>query len=236
MRTRSVVKHHGKQTAVDPDTLSSAAILDEPEFAKLVHEDVDPRSRRPDHFSERLLRDVWQRSRAGFIVLKAGEEQEHSSKPFLPGVEQLIDEVFFDTNVPGEHVREKALGKGRLTMQGLGHGPLADSHRNGLFHRGGCAHSPWLTGERALTEEIASPQYCDDRFLATRGQDRQLHAAGLHVPYTRGAFALRVNGGVGREADNAAGHAGGPEKRLDIEWGRRLGFTAIGHFEMIPRC
>jgi hypothetical protein len=39
------------------------------------------------------------------------EQQERPGKTFLGGVEQLVDEVFFDADVPGQHVRQEAIGE-----------------------------------------------------------------------------------------------------------------------------
>src|ERR1700736_6219865 len=48
------VQDDGEQRVVD---LEAALVGDEPEPLEFLHEEVDPRSRRPDHFRQRLLRN-----------------------------------------------------------------------------------------------------------------------------------------------------------------------------------
>src|SRR5688572_250243 len=52
---RSVVKHNAQQRRVD---LEVAVVFDVAELAEFRHEKVHARPRRPDHFRERLLRQL----------------------------------------------------------------------------------------------------------------------------------------------------------------------------------
>ena len=49
----SVAQHHAQEGVVD---LQAAVVVDEPELAKLVHEEVDPRARGADHLRQDFLR------------------------------------------------------------------------------------------------------------------------------------------------------------------------------------
>src|ERR1700744_2797515 len=51
-----VMQDRGQQRTVDLDV---AVVTDQPELAKLVHEETDAGSRRADHLRQRFLADVW---------------------------------------------------------------------------------------------------------------------------------------------------------------------------------
>jgi predicted dithiol-disulfide oxidoreductase (DUF899 family) len=52
---RSIAEHDTQERVVN---LQCAVVVDEPELPKFVHEEVDPRARRSDHFGEDLLRHL----------------------------------------------------------------------------------------------------------------------------------------------------------------------------------
>ena len=87
-----------------------------PSFLNLFMKKFTRDARRADHFRERLLGDLRQRSlRIGLAV--ARQQEQRPGEPLFAGVEELIDEVRFDADVPRQHVgdeavRERGLARG----------------------------------------------------------------------------------------------------------------------------
>ena len=50
----------------------------------------------------------------------ARQQQERPREPLLARVEELIDEILFDADVPGEHVRDEPIRELRLLVQQRG--------------------------------------------------------------------------------------------------------------------
>jgi hypothetical protein len=101
-----VVQDDAQQSRVD---LKPAVIFDEPELSELVHEEIDARPRRPNHVCEQFLRELGE-DRLRFVGHTVPcEQQKRASKPFLAGIEQLIDEIFFNADVAGQHERDEPI-------------------------------------------------------------------------------------------------------------------------------
>ena len=97
MSRASVAQHNAQQRVVH---LEIAVVVDEPELPKLVHEEVDPRACRADHFGQHLLRHLRKRAVRCLGLTVPRQQQERTGKPLLSGVEKLVDKIFFDPDVP----------------------------------------------------------------------------------------------------------------------------------------
>ena len=84
--------------------LDLAVIANEAELAKLVHEKADPGAGCPDHLGERLLADLRRDRLRGAILSEICQEQQKTRKPLLAGIEELVDQVFFDAAVSTEKI------------------------------------------------------------------------------------------------------------------------------------
>lgn len=93
--------------------IAATLVLDVPEIAKAVHEEVDPSACRPDHRGQYFLRHwpdlVGLRS---ILSPVPREKQQGPCKPPFNVVEELICEVSLDPQVPPQDVGQKAFGKG----------------------------------------------------------------------------------------------------------------------------
>ena len=79
-----------------------AVVCDVAEIFELIHKVTHPGSRGADHLGERFLTDL-RNDRPRIIRAPAMREQEQGpSQPLLAGIEELIDQVFLDTNVTCE--------------------------------------------------------------------------------------------------------------------------------------
>jgi len=91
------------------------------------------------------------------------------------------------------------------------------SKEGAVRYRGRRGHAKRLSRETSFTEEISTPQDCDDRFLPAIGEDRQLHLAILNVKDRVGGTALREDRGF--LSIVLGGSAPGLCKiRREIEW------------------
>ena len=81
--------------------------------------------------------DILGRTLLGLVVLSIpGEQQKSASQPFLGRVEQLIDEVCLNADVPGQHIRDKAVGEFVFGVQNANHLVLLDNQHARRHNRG----------------------------------------------------------------------------------------------------
>jgi hypothetical protein len=66
------VKGDVQQRGIDPKI---AVVLDEPEVAELVHEEVDARTRRPHHLRQGFLRNLRKALFRSALIAEPGEQQ-----------------------------------------------------------------------------------------------------------------------------------------------------------------
>src|ERR1044072_1758607 len=77
-----------------------AVVFDEAELAELVHEIVDPRTRRPDTRSHHRLFYGRGDSAHSRLLADLGQHDKQARKPLLARIEKLVDEIRFDLAVP----------------------------------------------------------------------------------------------------------------------------------------
>jgi len=120
--------------------LQAAVVLDEPELPKLVHEKVHARARRPDHLGECFLGHSRKRpvGHVGFTVSR--QQQQRAGEALLAGVEQLINQIFFDPDVPREHVCEEAIRKCGCGVKAPHHFLSVDDDDRARRHGGSGRH------------------------------------------------------------------------------------------------
>ncbi len=188
---RSVVHDDGQEGMIDLE--AAAAVLDEAQLLELVHEEADARSRRADHFRERLLRDP--RKHELFLIRPAvtRQQQQRAGQPLLAGIEQLIDKVLFDANVPGQHVGDEPVREVMLVVEPSNHLLFRDDQHGGRAHGGRHLQANRMTRQRPLTEEITRPEHRHDGLLAARRQHRELDGALLDVQDAVGGISLGEN-------------------------------------------
>ena len=108
--------------------LQAAVVVDEAELPKLVHEEVDTRAGRADHLGQELLRHARKGAvrRLGFTVTR--EQQKRACKPLLAGVEELVDQILFDSDVPRQHVSQETIRERGPGLEVSHHLLLLDGH------------------------------------------------------------------------------------------------------------
>src|ERR1700745_641977 len=96
--------------------LDLAVVADEAELAKFVHEKADTGAGRPDHLCERLLADLRRDRLRGAILSKMAQKKKKTREPLLAGIEELVDQIFFDAAVSTQKIRHEQLGKFRFAL------------------------------------------------------------------------------------------------------------------------
>jgi hypothetical protein len=81
--------------------LDLSVVRDEGELAKLVHEKADTGACGADHFCQRFLADMCRDGLRVTFLSEVCQKKEKAREPLLAGIEQLVDEVFFDAAVTG---------------------------------------------------------------------------------------------------------------------------------------
>ena len=89
--------------------LQTAVVFNEAQLPKLVHEETNPGSCRPDHFGQGFLTDPGHDGLMLPVFAEAGQQQENPRQPLLTRIEKLINQVLFDPNVPGQQVGHEKL-------------------------------------------------------------------------------------------------------------------------------
>ena len=99
-----VVQDNAEEGIVDVDF---AVVFDETHFPEFVHEKIDSRPSGANHLREHLLRYFGEplvRTASRAIVC---EQQQVRASRFSRGVEELIDQVRFDSEISRQHVAMK---------------------------------------------------------------------------------------------------------------------------------
>ena len=83
------------------------------------------------------------------------QQQERPGQPFLARVEELIDQVLLDPDVPRQHVRDEPIRQRMLLVQEPHHPILVHEQDGAVRRRGRTAHADGLTRQASFAEELA---------------------------------------------------------------------------------
>ncbi len=151
------------------------------------------------------------------MLAKACEEKQSAGEAFLGGVEQLVDQVFFDADVSREHVGDEAVGKFVLAVQDANHFVFFNDKSTGGNHGSGGGHAIWLARKASFAQKIPGSENGDDRFFAGFIDDSQFHAAFLNVENVFCRIALREDDFFCEELGYFSFQTGRVEKQFHIE-------------------
>ncbi len=147
----------------------------------------------------------------------ARQQQQRARQPLLARVAELIDQVFFDPDLPRQRVRDEPIRHRMLLVQHPLHCFLGDEQDHARRHRGGAAHPDRLAGQTALAEEVSGLQHAHDRFSPGLRHHRQFDGARLDVQDTRAGVALLEDGRARCVLRNRLCHSRRIRKRLVTE-------------------
>src|ERR1700722_3870484 len=127
MAACSVVQYDVQQRTVDlQPTLDAPGVLNEAQFSEPVHEKTYSRTSRSDHFCQRFLANFWDHSLRHSLLAKMSEHEKDARKSLFAGIEQLVDQILFVTDVAGKQVGHEHIGEGVFPMKRLHHRLLFD--------------------------------------------------------------------------------------------------------------
>ncbi|HXO87196.1 MAG TPA: hypothetical protein VN885_01015, partial [Candidatus Acidoferrales bacterium] len=114
-----VDENHVEEGTVHGET---AVVLDETEPPEFIHEEADPRPSGSHHFGKRFLADLGKDGfgLAGLPVLR--EKKKRAGEAFFAGIEKLIHQIGFETNVARQNMRDESLRKSLLLAKHPHHG------------------------------------------------------------------------------------------------------------------
>ena len=101
-----------------------AVVFDQAQFSKLVHEKIHARSGRANHLSECLLVELYGQRFQATVIAVIGQQQKSPCQPHLAGIEQLIDQVRFNSGGPSQKMGKKIVGKLLVLMKEADYGRL----------------------------------------------------------------------------------------------------------------
>ena len=159
-----VVEDNAEERVVDVDF--AAVVVDEAELAELVHEEIYAGAGGAYHFGEGFLRNFGQR----FLRIARGavtrQQQQSAREALLAGIEELVDQIFFDADVARQHVSDEAVRELVLFVEHANHFALFDNQDGGRCDGSGCGHAAGLASEASFPEKITGAENRDDGFPA----------------------------------------------------------------------
>src|SRR5947209_645513 len=88
-----------------------SVVFDETQFAEFVHEKAHARSGRADHLRQRFLTELsHDRLRPAFLA-EIRKQKEKSGEALFARIEQLVDQVLFNSTVPSQQIRHEQFRK-----------------------------------------------------------------------------------------------------------------------------
>jgi hypothetical protein len=98
-----------------PVNLKLAVVADQSQFPKLVHEEINARPGRANHFGERHRSRNWYRFRTAIAVI--GQQHKSPCQSHLAGIEQLVHQVRLNSGGAGQKMVEEIVRKLCLVVE-----------------------------------------------------------------------------------------------------------------------
>src|SRR5438105_6725973 len=150
-----VVKDHVQQGMMD---FQFAVVFDKSQFAEFVHEKADARSGRADHFRQHFLTEFsHDRLRSAFLA-EICKEKEKPGKALFARIEQLVDQVLFNSTVSRQQIRHEQFSKIRLIMKGRNHGRFLQARDHAFIDCPGCCDAPRMAVETSFAKKVTGPR------------------------------------------------------------------------------
>jgi len=97
--------------------LQLAVVFDQAQLPKFVHEYIHARPRRSNQRGKRLLVHLYGYRFQTKVVAIIGKLQKSPCQPHLAGMEQLVEQVRFNSGRPSQKMGKKIVGKLLVLMK-----------------------------------------------------------------------------------------------------------------------
>jgi hypothetical protein len=99
------VKNNIQKRTVDAQF---TVVFDKTQLSEPIHEEAEPRAGGANHLREGLLADLGNHCLWRPVFAELGEQQQGACQAFFAGVEKMINQIFLETNVTGQQVRNES--------------------------------------------------------------------------------------------------------------------------------
>jgi hypothetical protein len=83
------------------------------------------------------------------------KQEQNPSQSFFAGIEKLVNQALFISDVPGQQIRYEQVGQSMFTVESLHHRFLVDAQKSAIRHGGRTAHAESLARERTFAEKVS---------------------------------------------------------------------------------
>src|ERR1700730_5037512 len=157
------------------------AIVNEAQLPEPVHDKVNPRPSCAHHLCQSLLTDFGNCNFGLSILAEVSKQEKNPSKSFLAGIEKLINQILFVSDVPCQQKCDEHFGKRMFPVKHFHHGLLIDSHHRAIGHCGCGAQAERLPYKATIFEKITLVQNAYCGFLPPPRHNGELHLSFLYV-------------------------------------------------------
>src|SRR6202790_1850659 len=172
--------------------LQAAVVLDEAFLLERTHKFTDPCAGGTNHLRQSSLAHFQGVLRLGFLGYFP-KQQQNSCQPLFAEIEELIGQVFLDSNHSGKQIRIQQRRKLRVALELAKRAVLLQASDIGGPNRSRRVHPQRLPSQTAFAKKATPQQDGDDRFFATRSGHRELHRTALDIENRIGFVPLRKN-------------------------------------------
>jgi hypothetical protein len=167
----------------------ASVIINEAQFPKPVHEKANPRAACAHHLRQSFLTEFGDSNLGLSILAEARQQEQKASQSFLTGIEKLVNQVLFVSDVPRQQIRHEHIGKRVFPVKHFHHGLLIDSHHGAITHCGRGALAERLPCKANFSEEVGLVENACCGFLSPLRHNCESY---LSFPY--------IKNGIGRVA------------------------------------
>ena len=197
--------------------MQAAVVLDETQLSELVHEEIYAGAGGADHFREHFLRDFGKNPLEFVFLAIAREKQQRTRQTLFAGIEELIDQVLLNSDVPGQHEGDEPVGELMFRVEDANHLGFFNDQR-GAWRNGGRRSNPnRLTRQASFSKEIPGAQDGHNRLFAGFIDDGEPYATFLNVEDIPARITLREDRFFFLEFSDLPGHTCRIKELLSIE-------------------
>jgi hypothetical protein len=136
------------------------------------------------------LTDFGDRNLLLSLLAEVSKQEKNASKSFLAGIEELVNQILFVSDVPCEQICHEQIGKRGFPVKDFHHGFLFNPHHRAIGQCGRGAHAEKLPCEATFSEEIAAVQNAYRGYLPDLRHNGESYSSFLNIKDRIGRVAL----------------------------------------------